>query len=155
MNNKYYSNKQESAIASALGWQQVTGSGARHLYPGDISGIDWLGECKTHTKPNQKISFIWTVWNKIGDEAASRAKYPVLFVDDGSQKLENTWCMIPEHVDISEIDNTIPIVDYPKTLQKSVTFDSKSLCKDNIHYCIGKNNTGYIMHFDMFMRLFT
>lgn len=88
---KKLSELQENNIAQYLGWGRVAGSGARPTLPGDVSGNDWLGECKTHTTPFVKIRFQSKIWNKIADEAASKFKQPVYFSDDGSQKLEKTW----------------------------------------------------------------
>lgn len=117
--NKYFSGKQERIIASALGWSVVPGSGARSLHPGDIQSDEWLGECKTHTKPGNKITFYKNVWDKIVDEAISRYKFPALFVDDGSQKIENTWVLY----------NTMPPADviycgYPFTVKTNISFES-------------------------------
>lgn len=92
---KYYSSKQEHMIARYLGWDVVFGSGARDCHPGDITSDNWLGECKTHTSPGKRITFNRFVWNKIIDEAQSKFKFPVLFVDDGSQSIEKTWCLFP------------------------------------------------------------
>lgn len=92
--NKLYSDKQESSIAEFLGWHQVTGSGARPNFVGDIESCDWLGECKTHVEPGHKIVFNFNVWDKLEKEANSRFKEPALFVDDGSQLIENTFVMI-------------------------------------------------------------
>ena len=92
---KYYSSKQENSIAHYLGWEVVSGSGARDCHPGDIVSDSWLGECKTHTSPGKKISFIKSVWHKICEEAQSKFKFPVLFVDDGSQAINKTWCLFP------------------------------------------------------------
>lgn len=93
MSTKDYSSKQEKMIADYLGWRVVKGSGARACHPGDIIGDDWLGECKTHTKPDQPIFFSADVWSKIQEEAVFQHRNPVLFADDGSQTIEKTWCM--------------------------------------------------------------
>lgn len=90
---KYYSNIQESTIADYLGWKQVSGSGARDFQKGDVIGDNWRGECKTHSEPGNKLKFDYQVWSKINEEAKSHFYKPVLFVDDGSQNLDNTWCM--------------------------------------------------------------
>lgn len=90
---KFYSNIQENQIADYLGWKVVTGSGARDCYPGDIQNDRFLGECKTHTTVSDKIFFYIDHWNKICDEASSRFKFPVLFVDDGSQLIDHTWVL--------------------------------------------------------------
>lgn len=92
---KTYSELQESRISSFLDWKRVSGSGSRPGIPGDIISEDWLGECKTHTKEGHKITFSAKVWSKIQDEASSKFKKPALFVDDGSQKLDRTWCLFP------------------------------------------------------------
>lgn len=93
MTTKFFSSKQERMVADFLGWSVVSGSGARDCHPGDITSDEWLGECKTHEKPGHRIVFWTKVWNKICDEAASKHRYPILIVDDGSQKLDNTWVM--------------------------------------------------------------
>ena len=84
---KYYSSKQEETVAKYLGWGVVSGSGSRAGKPGDISGAHFLGECKTHTQPNQQLLFDKDVWKKLQNEAQSTHRFPVLVVDDGSQKL--------------------------------------------------------------------
>ena len=92
--NKLYSDRQEITVANYLGWEQVTGSGARPTFVGDIVSESWLGECKTHISPGHKIIFRFDVWDKLDKEASSRFKDPVLIVDDGSQKVENTYVML-------------------------------------------------------------
>lgn len=119
---KHYSDIQEKKIARALGWKQVSASGARPLNPGDVISNDFIGECKTHTRPDRDIEFKETVWNKIEDEAWSQFKLPILFVDDGSQDLNKTWCMVSilpykEHI----------VIDYPLKHTKNIKFSSKDL----------------------------
>lgn len=93
MATKDYSSKQEHMIADYLGWSVVSGSGSRNFNPGDVRSTNWLGECKTHTEPQDQIVFYKSVWNKIQQEALSVFKQPVLFVDDGTQKISHTWCV--------------------------------------------------------------
>ncbi|MCM1226161.1 MAG: hypothetical protein NC320_01890 [Clostridium sp.] len=93
---KYYSNKQEHMIADCLGWSVVAASGARRFEPGDIRSDDYLGECKTHMSEQSDIVIYKDVWRKISSEAVSVMKRPVLFVDNGTQKIKNTWCVTPE-----------------------------------------------------------
>lgn len=90
---KTYSDKHEKAVAKYLGWKQVSGSGSRPCAVGDVRGASWLCECKTHTTPGHKLTFVMSVWDKIMDEAMSQHLRPVLMVDDGSQKIQNTWCL--------------------------------------------------------------
>ena len=93
MATKDFSSKQEKAIAEYLDWAVVAGSGAAACYPGDVISDDWLGECKTHITPNQKLFFSYTVWNKIQQEAIAKHRYPVLITDTGTQRLKDTWCL--------------------------------------------------------------
>lgn len=108
MSTKDYSIKQESSIASSLGWKVVSGSGSRSFHPGDVKSDKWLGECKTHIKPGHKIRFDIHEWGKIEDEAQSQRKNPVLFVDDGSQDLNKTWCFVsPSFLQDIELDECV------------------------------------------------
>lgn len=91
---KYYSSKQEKMIADYLGWSVVVASGARPFNPGDIKSIEYLCECKTHTSVQKRIVIKKSVWKKISTEAMSVTKKPILFTDNGTQKIEDTWCII-------------------------------------------------------------
>lgn len=93
---KYYSSRQERAIADYLGWDVVSGSGSRAFNPGDVRSENYLGECKTHTDCIEKIVVSTKVLDKIFDEAKSVFKTPVLFTDNGMQQISNTWCIVPE-----------------------------------------------------------
>lgn len=96
MATKDYSNKQESIIANYLGWKRVSASGARDCHPGDIKSEEWLGECKTHTKLIKEIRFVYAQWSKICEEAMTSRRFPVMFVDNGTQAISGTWCMVKE-----------------------------------------------------------
>lgn len=112
---KFYSTKQEQAIADYLGWSAVPASGARMFDKGDVKSSDWLAECKTHTEPKDKIVIKKEVWIKLSYEARSLMRSPILCIDNGTQKIRNTWCVIPkrfysgdgEYIDIphNETDN--------------------------------------------------
>ena len=52
--------------------------------------------------------FYWSVWHKIVDESASQFKRPVLFVDNGTQSLDMTWCMTNTILDYEGDVYTIP-----------------------------------------------
>lgn len=120
MATKDYSNRQENMIARFLGWSVVTGSGAAACHPGDIISDEWLGECKTHVEPGHKIYFSKAVWSKIKDEAAVKRRFPVLFTDDGSQKIDNTWCLLNcDQVDLDVYD-LCPIT---KGINVNISFD--------------------------------
>lgn len=92
---KYYSTLQEHRIAEFYGWKTVSASGARPFNPGDVKSPDWLAECKTHVKEIERLTISKAVWRKLANEAKSKRKFPVLFIDNGTQKLENTWAIIP------------------------------------------------------------
>ena len=57
-----------------------------------------LENARPHTVRKDDISFMATHWLKICNEAESQFKYPALFVDDGSQKLDHTWVMFRDKV---------------------------------------------------------
>ena len=95
---KYYSSLQEKMIADYLGWSVVTASGARHFEPGDIKSSEWLAECKTHTKETDNVVIDKEVWKKIANEARGKMRKPVLFVDNGTQELKNTWAIFPKRL---------------------------------------------------------
>ena len=94
---KVFSSKQESLLASELGWGVISGSGSRPGAPGDISCDDWLGECKTHEAPGNKIFFDALVWDKIQKESVVKHRSPALLVDDGSQTTKDTWVLCFAH----------------------------------------------------------
>ena len=119
-NKKEASRIQETRIADALGWSVVSGSGSRHLNPGDVISENWMGECKTHVNHGHRIKFDLDVWIKIQQEAKSRFKYPVLFSDDGTQNLSHTWAMFPSH---SPVDVRIIDPEYPFKFNKHISFE--------------------------------
>ena len=125
-NNKYFSNKQESMIADYLGWGQVTGSGARPFAPGDVNSYQWLGECKTHDTERANIVFLKRHWFKICEEAWSKSRYPVLFVDNGTQTSQNTWVMTTLSMFDPSRTNVIEGLRNTSTKGNSLTFDISS-----------------------------
>lgn len=134
---KYYSTIQENTIAKFLGWKVVSGSGARDLSPGDIIGESFLGECKTHVKPTDKIVFFADVWKKICEEASSRFKYPALFVDNGTQNLENTWVVVfPHSVNLTRCTK----YKFPVVFDVNISFDLEYLASI-VNYINSNYNT--------------
>ena len=119
MATKDYSSKQEKMISDVLDWDCVVASGARACHPGDVIDDNWLGECKTHVVSGKRIKFSYKELSKICEEATSKFRMPILFVDDGSQKESNTWCMVNT--------KTAPF-DYPV---KSRTVSRSSLFLDD------------------------
>lgn len=53
---RYYSNKQEKAVASAIGGRKVANSGATPYNKGDVSDDNWLIECKTCVKDQKSFT---------------------------------------------------------------------------------------------------
>lgn len=126
MNTKVYSSKQEKSIARYLNWSVVSGSGARYCSPGDIRSEQFLGECKTHVSRTPKIEFRLDYWKKICDEATSHGRIPVMFADDGSQMMENTYCLVPAApIDTSEII----VEEYPLKVQSNILMDTQTAKK--------------------------
>ena len=98
MTNKEASAKQEKMVADYMGWKVVSGSGSRPFAPGDVKNNNYLVECKTHIAAQDKIVFHKKHWEKIGIEAQAVHKYYALVTDDGTQRSNRTWVMIPRRV---------------------------------------------------------
>ena len=122
---KYYSQLQENRVGRYLNWGVVSGSGSRAGRPGDLSGAHFLGECKTHTEPGHKIVFNQQVWLKLCNEATSKYRFPVLIVDDGSQRLDRTWCLFPGFI----VPDYTTVVDYAADITVNLIFDGVQASK--------------------------
>lgn len=122
-NNKVFSDRQEKMVANYLGWKQVTGSGSRPFAPGDLNEYKWLGECKTHNTEQPRIAFQKAHWLKISEESRGKFRYPVLFVDNGTQQAKHTWVMT--FMSVLDPDHTHVIEGLKNTAIKgsSLTFD--------------------------------
>ena len=137
---KYYSDRQEKMVASYLTsdflpWHQVTGSGCRPNFLGDVVCESWLGECKTHENPTDKVTFVFSVVNKIDLEAISSFKKFALFVDDGSQLSQNTAVLFKSGT--NKDTNTIDVND-----KSSIKFSIKEI-KENEPIYLLKDNSLY------------
>lgn len=53
---RYYSKRQEDAVAKAVGGQRVKNSGATAWAKGDVNSDQWLLECKTKMTDSKSIS---------------------------------------------------------------------------------------------------
>lgn len=124
MSTKDFSSLQEKRVAEYLGWNVVCGSGARPCRPGDIESDEWLGECKTHQSCNQPIKFMASHWAKLCDEAMAVHKFPVLIVDDGSQKIDNTWCLFNLKTNPT---SEIKFDAYPDRVGKNISFSNTTM----------------------------
>lgn len=133
MNNKYFSNRQETMISKYLGWGQVSGSGSRPSMPGDVNSDYWLGECKTHDTERPNVVFMKSHWIKISEEARAKNRYPVLFTDNGTQLSVNTWVMTSLSVFDPLIVNVLDEVKNTSTKGNSLNFnlaETKALYKE-------------------------
>ena len=119
---KDFSSKQEKMVADYMGWKVVAGSGSRPFTPGDVSGEHFLVECKTHITEKSNIIFYKKHWVKISEEARALNRYPVLIVDNGTQKSQNTWVMIPQAV-LSESGSKIEGIAITSTSNNTITFN--------------------------------
>lgn len=138
--SKAYSSHQEQLISRYLKWDLVSASGAR-FKPGDITCERWLGECKTHMTYLSKIQFNASEWHKICAEATSQMKTPVLFVDDGTQLIPHTWCMIPYSILPSALADKIT-VPFPYPYKTNIIVPSSVECDEQYFQsclCVGSN----------------
>ena len=81
---RFFSNRQEKAVAKVIKGKQVSNSGATAFNKGDVSNDDWLIECKTSVTEKQSFSIkrYWLRKNK--EEAFAMGKeYNALCFDFG------------------------------------------------------------------------
>lgn len=71
---RYYSKKQESAIAKAVAGKRVANSGATLFAKGDIALDDWLIEAKTKIQDSDSMSVKRDWIHKNRDEAFAMGK---------------------------------------------------------------------------------
>ena len=81
---RFYSNRQEKAVAKVLKCKQVSNSGATAFNKGDVVSDDWLIECKTATSEKQSFSIKREWLKKNKEEAFAMGKsYNALCFDYG------------------------------------------------------------------------
>ena len=81
---RFYSNRQEKAVAKAVGGKQVSNSGATAFSKGDVRTADWLIECKTCTTEKKSFSIKKEWLEKNKEEAFAMNKdYSALAFDFG------------------------------------------------------------------------
>ena len=81
---RFYSNRQEKAVAKVIGGKQTPNSGATPWAKGDVISDEWLIECKTTTSPKESFSVKRAWLEKNREEAFSVGKsYNALCFDFG------------------------------------------------------------------------
>lgn len=81
---RYYSKRQEDAIAKKLGGQRVKNSGATKFAPGDVLTDQFLIECKTKMTDSESITIHKSWLEKIQKEALFAGKpYQALLFNFG------------------------------------------------------------------------
>ena len=97
---RFYSNRQEKAVAKTVGGRQVSNSGATTFNKGDVTTDRVLIECKTCTKPQSTFTVKREWIEKNREEAFAMGKdYSALAVDFGdgeqhyiiSEKMFKEW----------------------------------------------------------------
>ena len=102
---RFYSNKQEKAVAKAVGGKQVSNSGATNFNKGDVTTQDVLIECKTCTKPQSSFSVKKEWITKNREEAFAMGKsYSAVVIDFGEseqfyKKKKKMFKKLLEHLD--------------------------------------------------------
>lgn len=82
---RFYSNRQEKAVAKKVGGCQVVNSGATPFSKGDVRTDEWLIECKTATTAKASFSIKREWLDKNREEAfAMRKSYNALCFDFGN-----------------------------------------------------------------------
>ena len=82
---RHYSNRQEKAVAKAVGGKQTANSGATDFFKGDVTiGNEWLLECKTVMTEKQSFSIKRAWLEKNEEERFAMGKdYSALCFDFG------------------------------------------------------------------------
>ena len=81
---RFYSNRQEKAVAKAIHGKQVANSGATAFNKGDVATDSWLIECKTTTTEKKSFSIKKDWLEKNKEEAFAMGKdYNALVFDFG------------------------------------------------------------------------
>ena len=81
---RFYSNRQEKAVAKVTQGKQIVNSGATEFRKGDVTTADWLIECKTATRLKESFSIKRDWLDKNKEEAFAMGKqYNALCFDFG------------------------------------------------------------------------
>ena len=81
---RFFSNRQEKAVAKVIKGKQVSNSGATAFNKGDVSNEGWLIECKTSVTEKQSFSIKRDWLKKNKEEAFAMGKeYNALCFDFG------------------------------------------------------------------------
>lgn len=103
---RFYSNKQEKAVAKAVGGRKVSNSGATTFSKGDVTTDKVLIECKTCTKPQSSFTVKREWIDKNREEAFAMGKhYSAVAIDfgDGEQHYIVSEAMFKEW--LNSLDN--------------------------------------------------
>lgn len=146
MSTKDFSIKQERQIAEFLQWEVVIGSGATACRPGDVVSDSWLGECKTHMTDTEKVVFRINHWGKILEESQSTFKRPILFVDDGTQRISNTWCMISKDA-IDGVGKEVRPQKVYRVSSKTIAFNSNEMYREIASLSSWADNPYFVAQF--------
>ena len=93
---RYYSSRQERAVAKAIGGKQVANSGAGRWCAGDVRTKNFLIECKTCTERKNTFTMHKDWFDKNKEEAFAMHKdYSALAFDFGDGE---TLYVIDEHL---------------------------------------------------------
>lgn len=91
---RWYSNKQEKAVAKVVDGKQVANSGASDFKKGDVTTDSWLIECKTTTTVKKSFSIKQEWLDKNKEEAfAMNKEYNALAFDFG---IGNNYYIVDE-----------------------------------------------------------
>ena len=83
---RYYSNKQEKAVADTFKGRTQINSGATPFYKGDVKNDIFLFECKTCTEQRKSFSIKKEWLDVIRREAFEDRRFPVLAFNFGDEE---------------------------------------------------------------------
>lgn len=95
---RFYSNRQEKAVAKAVNGKKQANSGASRWQKGDVKNQHFLIECKTTIHPKKSFSIKEEWLEKIAEEAIGMRKQGYALCFEFNQADNNRYYVIPERL---------------------------------------------------------
>ena len=95
---RFYSNRQEKAVAKAIKGKQQANSGAAEWQKGDVKNQNFLIECKTTIHPKKSFSIKEEWLDKISEEAIGMRKQGWALCFEFNQADNNRYYVISERM---------------------------------------------------------
>ena len=89
---RFFSKRQEDAVAKSLGGARQLNSGAGNMGKGDVIAHDWVIECKTKVTPSETISMHKNWFESVeADRQAEAKSYEYYGRDPDTKEVISYW----------------------------------------------------------------